>query len=585
MQKVYDNLYDKSKKGYKFKKLMNLISCRENIVLAYRNIKGNKGSKTVGTDKLNINFIKDMEVDIMVKRIQQKLKNYNPKSVRRVNIPKPNGKTRPLGIPCIEDRLIQQCIKQILEPICEAKFHKHSYGFRPNRSTHHAIARCMHNINHQGTHYVVDIDIKGFFDNVNHNKLKKQIWNLGIQDKNLICILGKMLKSEILGEGKPTKGTPQGGILSPLLSNIVLNELDWWISNQWETFDTNHKYKTNSDRYYAQKGTKLKEMWIVRYADDFKIFCRTYKDAQKIFIATRKWLTKRLNLEISSEKSKITNLRKNYSEFLGIKLKAVPKKNKYVCNSRVNDKAVNTMIFKLKEQIKVIQKSNDSKDMCKLNAMILGMHNYYNCATHVVKDFGKINFLVNKTLKNRLKSWITNKPSQSETFKKLYGEYNGKPITIMGITLFPIYGCKTKPPMNFKQGINNFTSEGRKLIHKNIGGYVYLIEHLLSTKNNHSTEYNDNRIASIAGQRGKCYVTKVQLNIDNMECHHKRMRSNGGSDAYSNLVWVTKEIHKLIHSTENATIIKYINKLNLDLNGFKRLNYLRKLVGNSEIII
>ena len=232
MQDVFDKLYEQSKNGKKFTKLVELIRDENNIILAYRSIKKNKGSVTPGTDGLNINYIEEMGLDNYIKHIQGKLDNYFPKSVRRVEIPKPNGKTRPLGIPCIDDRIIQQCIKQILEPICEARFHNHSYGFRPNRSTTHAIARSNFLMWNSNLHYVVDIDIKGFFDNVNHSKLKKQMWNLGIQDKNLICIIGKILKSEIEGEGIPNKGTPQGGIISPLLSNIVLNELDWWISNQ-----------------------------------------------------------------------------------------------------------------------------------------------------------------------------------------------------------------------------------------------------------------------------------------------------------------------------------------------------------------
>lgn len=226
IQNIFDELYEKSKHKYKFNKLMEIIESKENILLAYRNIKKNKGSVTSGTDNINIDFYKNTKQDEFIKTIQNKLKNYFPKSVRRVEIPKKNGKTRPLGIPCMEDRLIQQCIKQVLEPICEAKFYKHSYGFRPNRSTKHAIARLMHLINQNKLHYVVDIDIKGFFDNVNHSKLKKQMWSIGIRDKNLISIIGKILKSEIKGIGVPTKGTPQGGILSPLLSNIVLNELD-----------------------------------------------------------------------------------------------------------------------------------------------------------------------------------------------------------------------------------------------------------------------------------------------------------------------------------------------------------------------
>ncbi|MFE7083135.1 group II intron reverse transcriptase/maturase [Priestia megaterium] len=320
MQDVFDRLYERSCKNFKFRNLMQYILDENNILLAFRNIKNNKGSTTVGTDNVDISHYMKMETDKLVSYFKHELTNYVPRSVKRVVIPKANGKTRPLGIPCMKDRIIQQCIKQVLEPICEAKFHQHSYGFRPNRSTNHAIARCMQLMNKGQLHYVVDIDIKGFFDNVNHAKLKKQLWNMGIQDKNLISIIGKILKSEIEGQGIPTKGVPQGGIISPLLSNVVLNELDWWISSQWETYDTKHNYSC-LHKYRAMKSTNLKEIWLVRYADDFKIFCRDYKIAQRIYKATKQWLKERLDLDISEEKSKITNVRKKRTEFLGFVLK------------------------------------------------------------------------------------------------------------------------------------------------------------------------------------------------------------------------------------------------------------------------
>jgi group II intron reverse transcriptase/maturase len=193
-------------------------------LLAYRNIKSNEGSETAGVNHRTIKDWKNAKQEDYVRYVRKRLQNYFPHKVKRVKKPKPNGKIRLLGIPTMEDRLIQQCIKQVLEPILEAKFYPSSYGFRPNRSTMHAINEFVRSVNRSRLYYVIDVDIKGFFDNVNHAKLLKQLWTLGIRDKKLISIISKMLKAEIEKVGKPTKGTPQGGILSPLLSNVVLNE-------------------------------------------------------------------------------------------------------------------------------------------------------------------------------------------------------------------------------------------------------------------------------------------------------------------------------------------------------------------------
>ena len=247
LQNAFDNLYADSLKGKIFGGLMGIITSEENIKLAYRTIKGNKGSNTPGVDGRTIKDLAKLDEDKFVSLIQRQFSWYNPRPVKRVEIPKPNGKTRPLGIPTIVDRMVQQCILQVLEPICEARFHDHSNGFRPNRGTENAIAQCCRLMQVQNLHYVVDIDIKGFFDNVCHSKLIRQIWELGIRDKTLLCIIKAMLKAQIvMPDGKritPNKGTPQGGILSPLLSNIVLNELDWWVSSQWEDMPTHYPYQ------------------------------------------------------------------------------------------------------------------------------------------------------------------------------------------------------------------------------------------------------------------------------------------------------------------------------------------------------
>lgn len=211
LQKSFDRLYAESLDGRKFKKLLSLIQSDENIKLAYRNLKKNKGSKTPGTDGMTISDIEKYPEEKLIFTVRKRLENYVPHPVKRKEIPKPNGGIRPLGIPTILDRLIQQCIKQVLEPICEAKFHERSNGFRPNRSAENALAQCYKMMQQMNLHYVVDIDVKGFFDNVSHGKLLKQMWTLGIRDKSLICIVSKMLKGEGAGIGFPDKGTPQGG--------------------------------------------------------------------------------------------------------------------------------------------------------------------------------------------------------------------------------------------------------------------------------------------------------------------------------------------------------------------------------------
>ncbi|MGL4997365.1 MAG: reverse transcriptase domain-containing protein [Cetobacterium sp.] len=255
--------------------------------------------------------------------------------------------------------MLKICFKQILEPIVENKLHKNSFGFRPRRSAEHAIATFSHMINIAKLHFIVDVDIKGFFHNINHKKLIKQLQRFKSIDKKILSIIKCMLKVETLLQNKEIiqseKGTPQGGILSPLLANIVLNELDWWIHKQWSGIKTKREYSTLGNKEVALKGTKLTEVRIVRYADDFKLFCRDRGSAEKMFKLVKIFLKDRLKLEISEKKSKIVNLRKEYSIFLGIKFKAIKNRKKLTARY-VSDKAKKAILSLIKQEVKELQK-------------------------------------------------------------------------------------------------------------------------------------------------------------------------------------------------------------------------------------
>lgn len=603
-QTIQDGLYERSKQNEVFKELISIITMEENIKLAYRNIKKNNGSKTAGVDNKTIRHLAKWQDERLINYVRKKFRWYEPQAVRRVEIPKDNGKTRPLGIPTIMDRLIQQCILQVLEPICEAKFHERSNGFRPNRSTENALAQAYKYMQINGLHYVIDIDIKGFFDNVNHGKLLKQIWTLGIQDKRLISIISAMLKAEVAGIGFPEKGTPQGGVCSPLLSNIVLNELDWWVTSQWEQIPTHtDKAYPRKDNGKIDKGklytklrrSKLKECYIVRYADDFKIFCRNREDAEKLFESTKLWLKDRLGLEISPEKSKIVNLKRRYSEFLGFKLKLHKKGKvaegtpKYTVKSHILPKAERKIKERTTELIKEIQcpkgKLTGYNAVNNYNAYIIGIHNYYSKATHVVLDFAKIAFSVKKILRARFKSGAKRTGKHlSPHIKERYGS-SGQLRYIHNTALIPIGFIQHKNPMFKKLIINKYTTEGRAEIHKklenvNVEILTYLMRNPITGR---SLEYNDNRLSLYCAQMGKCAVSGVILEIGGMHCHHKTPISIGGTDGYMNLVFSTDEIHRLIHATETETIAKYIEKLHLNKSQLGKLNKLRNHAGREEI--
>lgn len=583
MDDILDNLYAKSSNNItNGLDLYSLIIKKENILLAYRNLKSNTGAKTPGVDGKTIEELKLLTDTELILKVRRRLANYKPHSVKRIEIPKPDGKKRPLGIPTIEDRLIQQMIKQILEPIVEAKFHKHSYGFRPNRSAHHAIARCVQLINTTSAHYVVDIDIKGFFDNVDHNKLIKQLYAIGIRDKRVLCIINKMLKAPIKGIGIPSKGTPQGGILSPLLANVVLNEFDWWISNQWETFKTRYDYKSQGYKHSVLKSTSLKTIWLVRYADDFKLFTNTKSDAKRMYFGVKKYLKKRLDLDISEEKSQITNLKKHYSNFLGFKIKAQKKKKRYVIKSGICDKKKKQIFRELKDQIKKIQKEKDGLPAWRYNQKVMGIQNYFQYATDVNKDLSNIGNKLVVTMHNRLKN--RGKYGYPNGLTPLYKSRYKNKMKIYKIDnheIFPIGDIRMKRALNLNPKICPYSNEGKKFIHNSLKDNIVnelerMHDKTLIDNRGSPVEFYDNRLSKYSLQNGKCYITNEFLKAEQVHCHHIIPKYLGGNDSFNNLIILSKEMHKLIHAVTPQIINKYLLLFQLNSNQIKKINRLRE---------
>lgn len=624
MTQTFDNLYERATHNQNFNNLIDIITSTNNILLAFRELKSNLGSKTPGCDGLTIKDLECLSNDEFLYKVRKCFEHYRPRKVRRKVIPKPNGKERPLGIPSIWDRIIQQCILQILEPICEAKFYSKSYGFRPNRSTEHAIAEAISKINQNNMYYAVKVDIKGFFDNINHSKLIKQLWSLGIRDKKLLAILKEILKAPIQLENgktiKPTSGTPQGGLISPLLANVCLNELDWWVATQWEIFKPkrwNPKIIENGPSTHAkvryvikQQGARLKPMFLVRYADDFIIFTDNEENANKILKACQDWIPSRLSLETSPEKSTIVNLKKNSVEFLGFTIKAIKKgksnkreqlENKYVAETHVDPKAIARIKTSLHKQIKRIQKSPNSqeciREIGKYNSMVIGIHNYYKIATQVNADFNALAMDIERRQYNRFDKAPPN-ADKSNGFTK-HGNYKGsdkgyKPYLqskmmryLMQYPILPIGYVQTRNPMRKNKAINKYTAQGRKLIHKNLSNITeYELRYLRENPiiNDRATiEYNDNRISKYVAQKGKCAVTGLELDITNMHCHHKKPWILTKDDSYANLTIVLPEVHRLIHATNEITINNYLTMLKLTSSQIEKVNKLRKLVGNDRI--
>ena len=333
--------------------MLERILSNENIERAYKKVYANKGAG--GVDGVTTKELAEyMQANWSSIKEQIRTRTYKPQPVLRVEIPKPNGGVRKLGIPTVMDRVIEQAITQVITPMFEPSFHENSYGFRPNRRCEQAIVRLLELFN-DGFVWVVDIDLEKFFDNVPQDKLMSYVGRV-IHDGDTESLIRKYLKAGVMNQGKyePTDvGTPQGGNLSPLLSNIMLNELDYELDHRHLNF--------------------------VRYADDVVIVLKSKAAATRVMYSVTSWIERKLGLKVNATKTKVTPPSK--LKYLGFGFW----NNKGEWKARPHEDSMN----RLKRKLKALCKRNWSIDLTyrikKINEVSRGWINYFRIGSMKIK--------------------------------------------------------------------------------------------------------------------------------------------------------------------------------------------------------
>lgn len=332
-------------KKRKWCSLCDKVYAPANLERAWAKVRSNKGAG--GVDRESIASF-EAEKDQHLREVHRLLKEkrYEPLSLRRVYIPKGNGEKRPLGIPTVRDRVVQQALLNILEPIFEPTFHEHSYGFRPNRSTHTALEHVVTSMR-GGKEWVLEIDIRKYFDTVNHEQLLDAV-NEEVSDGSVLQLIRMFLESGVMEEGvgwKATEeGTPQGGVISPLLANIYLNRFDWEM---------------------AKRGHDT-----VRYADDAVVLCGNREEAERAFADVRKMLEGKLCLRLHPEKTRIVYHKEGSFDFVGFLIH-----RRYLWPRM-------TTLLKFKEKVRMATRRQQGRNVQEvirlLNPILRGFGHYYH---------------------------------------------------------------------------------------------------------------------------------------------------------------------------------------------------------------
>jgi RNA-directed DNA polymerase len=384
------------------------------MIDAWKAVKRNKGA--AGVDRITVEKYQenwDKNLSLLMRRLKTR-EGYTSPPLRRIHIPKGNtDKTRPIGIPTVDTRCAQEVIRRLIEPIFEIQFHNNSYGFRPGRNCHQAVECVLKHIE-EGHKFVVDVDIKGFFDNISHDVILTML-RAEIADGNILDIIETFLRSGVVEDGvfnKTTRGVPQGGVISPLLGNMVLNYLDWQLD---------------------AAGCKF-----ARYADDLVILCKSASQAENALTLAKNILAD-LGLECSPEKTKTSTVKSGF-QFLGFNISSR--------GVTIREKSRE----KFEEKIKEITKRShnfDAKVIEKLNQVIRGTVNYFCTGFSKVKGYFEG---IDKWLRRRLRSMKYKRISRKDNFRYKSKLFAKRGLLSCKVLCQHVINCWYSPSTSCKAG-------------------------------------------------------------------------------------------------------------------------------------